>query len=106
MTTRLAAASTLLLLVPAVAVPTTARGDDELRAKADALFADYDSGLQWFRRALAERPAEEPVVDSVHAAIFAFPYDVDAVTQSAADAGSNKNDKVEHVPPTATRVRQ
>jgi len=51
--------------------------------KHDLLFADYDSGLQWFRKALAERPADESVVASVQAAIFAFPYDVDAVTQIA-----------------------
>lgn len=52
-------------------------------SKHDLLFADYDSGLQWFRKALAERPADERVVSSVQAAIFAFPYDVDAVTQIA-----------------------
>jgi AcrR family transcriptional regulator len=52
-------------------------------SKHDLLFADYDSGLQWFRKALAERPAGESVVSSVQAAIFAFPYDVDAVTQIA-----------------------
>ena len=52
-------------------------------SKHDLLFADYDSGLQWFRKALAERPAGESVVASVQAAIFAFPYDVDAVTQIA-----------------------
>lgn len=52
-------------------------------SKHDLLFADYDAGLQWFRRALADRPEGESVVDSVQAAIFAFPYDVDAVTQIA-----------------------
>ncbi len=52
-------------------------------SKHDLLFADYDSGLQWFRRALAERPVDEPVIESVNAAVFAFPYDVDAVTQIA-----------------------
>jgi len=52
-------------------------------SKHDLLFADYDSGLQWFRRALAERPADESVIESVNAAVFAFPYDVDAVTQIA-----------------------
>ena len=52
-------------------------------SKHDLLFADYDSGLQWFRKALAERPPDESVVPSVQAAIFAFPYDVDAVTQIA-----------------------
>lgn len=52
-------------------------------SKHDLLFADYDSGLRWFRRALAERPAGESAVASVQSAIFAFPYDVDAVTQIA-----------------------
>jgi AcrR family transcriptional regulator len=53
-------------------------------SKHDLLFADYDSGLQWFRGALAARPAEEPVVESVRAAVFAFPYDVQPLTQMAA----------------------
>jgi AcrR family transcriptional regulator len=53
-------------------------------SKHDLLFADFDAGLQWFRSALAGRPADESVIESVQAAIFAFPYDVDAVTQIAA----------------------
>lgn len=52
--------------------------------KHDLLFADYDTGLQWFRKALVGRPADEPVIESVRAAIFAFPYDVQAITQMAA----------------------
>lgn len=51
--------------------------------KHDLLFADY-TGLSWFRSALAGRPAEESIIDSVQAAIFAFPYDVEAVTKIAA----------------------
>ncbi|GFG87140.1 TetR/AcrR family transcriptional regulator [Mycolicibacter algericus] len=53
-------------------------------SKHDLLFADYDAGLQWFRSALADRPPGEPMVESVQAAIFAFPYDVEAVTRIAA----------------------
>jgi AcrR family transcriptional regulator len=53
-------------------------------SKHDLLFADYDAGLHWFRGALAARPVDEPLVESVQAAIFAFPYDVDAVTHIAA----------------------
>ena len=53
-------------------------------SKHDLLFADYDTGLQWFRKALAGRPAGEPLLESVRAAIFAFPYDVQALTQMAA----------------------
>ncbi|HEY9303284.1 MAG TPA: TetR/AcrR family transcriptional regulator [Mycobacterium sp.] len=52
-------------------------------SKHDLLFADY-TGLTWFRAALDARPADEPVIDSVQAAIFAFPYDVEAVTKIAA----------------------
>jgi AcrR family transcriptional regulator len=53
-------------------------------SKHDLLFADYDSGLQWFRAALAERPRGESILDSVQSAILAFPYDVDAVPKIAA----------------------
>lgn len=52
-------------------------------SKHDLLFADYDAGLHWFRSALASRPADEPLLESVQAAIFAFPYDVEVVTQIA-----------------------
>ncbi len=54
------------------------------QSKHDLLFADYDAGLHWFRAALDARPAAEPIIDSVQAAIFSFPYDVDAVTKIAA----------------------
>jgi AcrR family transcriptional regulator len=53
-------------------------------SKHDLLFADYDAGLHWFRRALAARPDDEPIIESVRVAIFAFPYDVEAVAQIAA----------------------
>jgi AcrR family transcriptional regulator len=53
-------------------------------SKPDLLFADGDAGLQWFRNALAARPAGEHVIDAVQEAIFAFPYDVNAVSQIAA----------------------
>ena len=52
-------------------------------SKHDLLFANYDAGLHWFRSALASRPSDEPLIESVQAAIFAFPYDVDVVTQIA-----------------------
>ena len=52
-------------------------------SKHDLLFADYDAGLHWFRKALAERPQDESVIESVKSAIFAFPYDVEAVPQIA-----------------------
>lgn len=52
-------------------------------SKHDLLFADY-TGLHWFRAALNDRPVTESIIDSVRAAIFAFPYDVDAVAKIAA----------------------
>src|SRR6201991_3893127 len=52
-------------------------------SKHDLLFADY-TGLNWFRAALNDRPANESIIDSVQSAIFAFPYDVDAVAKIAA----------------------
>ncbi|MCV7229154.1 TetR/AcrR family transcriptional regulator [Mycolicibacterium komossense] len=52
-------------------------------SKHDLLFADYDAGLHWFRTALEARPAGEPLIASVQAAIFAFPYDVSAVAKIA-----------------------
>ena len=52
-------------------------------SKHDVLFADYDAGLTWFRAALAARPPGEPVIASVQAAIFTFPYDVEAISQIA-----------------------
>lgn len=52
--------------------------------KYDLLFADYDHGLVWFRRALAASPVDEPLIESVKGAIFTFPYDVQAISQMAA----------------------
>jgi AcrR family transcriptional regulator len=52
-------------------------------SKHDLLFADYDAGLHWFRSALASRPDDEPITESVRVAVLAFPYDVQAVTQIA-----------------------
>jgi AcrR family transcriptional regulator len=56
------------------------------KSKHDLLFADY-TGLNWFRAALEARPPDEPVIDSVQTAIFAFPYDVEAMTKIAALRG-------------------
>ena len=53
-------------------------------SKHDLLFADYDAGLHWFRSALDARSSDESIVESVQSAIFAFPYDVEAVTKIAA----------------------
>ena len=52
-------------------------------SKHDLLFADY-AGLEWFRAALAARDRQETIVESVHNAIMARPYDDWAVAQTAA----------------------
>ena len=52
-------------------------------SKHDLLFADY-AGLEWFRAALSQRAPEESILDSVHAAMMARPYDDWAVAQTAA----------------------
>jgi len=52
-------------------------------SKHDLLFADYDAGLHWFRSALAARSADEPIIESVQAAIMTAPYDDWAVTKIA-----------------------
>ena len=51
-------------------------------SKHDLLFADY-AGLEWFRAALAARDRDEPIIESVHSAIMARPYDDWAVAQTA-----------------------
>ncbi|MGH3636128.1 TetR/AcrR family transcriptional regulator [Mycobacterium sp.] len=53
-------------------------------SKHDLLFADYDASLQWFQTALDVRSPEESIVESVQAAIYDFPYDVEAVKKIAA----------------------
>ena len=52
-------------------------------SKHDLLFADYDAGLQWFRTALADRAPDESLIDAVHAAVMAAPYDAEAVQKIA-----------------------
>jgi AcrR family transcriptional regulator len=52
-------------------------------SKHDLLFADY-AGLHWFRAALAARSPDEPIIEVVHSAIMARPYDDWAVAQTAA----------------------
>lgn len=53
-------------------------------SKHDLLFADYDASLQWFQKALDVRSPDEPIIESVQAAIYDFPYDVEAVKKIAA----------------------
>ena len=61
-------------------------------SKQDLLFADYDEGLHWFRRALLDRPASESIDEAVSQAIFAFPYDYSAVTDIAAMRAQSLDD--------------
>lgn len=53
-------------------------------SKQDLLFGDLDAGLEWFRSALASRPAGEPIVDAVLASIQSFPFDRAAMLEIAA----------------------
>jgi AcrR family transcriptional regulator len=52
--------------------------------KEAVLFQDYESRLDWFARALEERPLDEPVVESVVAAIGSFPDDTEILRQIGA----------------------
>jgi len=51
--------------------------------KESILFQDYESRLDWLATALAVRPADEPIFDSVLAATRSFPYDLEIVHQAA-----------------------
>ena len=63
--------------------------------KQDLLFADYDAGLHWFRSALAARGDDEPLIEAVQAAIFAFPQDITtAVYASSLYAARGQNTSV------------
>ena len=52
--------------------------------KEAVLFQDYESRLEWFRAALAVRPVEESVLDSVAVAVGSFPDDREILHQIAA----------------------
>ena len=52
-------------------------------SKHDLLFVDYDAGLEWFRKALADRAPDESLIDAVHSAVMAAPYDAEAVPKIA-----------------------
>ena len=68
-------------------------------SKQDLLFGDYDASLQWFRAALAQRPADESIVDAVRAAIHSFPFDPGNVYDIAAlrDRELDRADIVRHI---------
>lgn len=51
--------------------------------KDEVLFADYEARLDWFRRALSVRPRNEPLVESVLAAVDSFPDDPALVNEVA-----------------------
>lgn len=50
-------------------------------SKEAILFADFDERLAWFEPALAARPLDEPIVESVMAAIRTFPGDPEQLRQ-------------------------
>lgn len=51
--------------------------------KDEVLFADYEARLDWFRRALSVRPRNEPLIESVLAAVDSFPDDPALVNEVA-----------------------
>jgi AcrR family transcriptional regulator len=51
--------------------------------KEAVLFQDYERRLEWLSSALAMRPAEESVFDSVLIAVANFPHDIEIVRQAA-----------------------
>jgi AcrR family transcriptional regulator len=51
--------------------------------KESILFQDYESRLDWLSTALAMRPVDEPIYNSVLAATRSFPYDLEIVHQAA-----------------------
>jgi AcrR family transcriptional regulator len=53
-------------------------------SKEAVLFKDYESRLEWFQAALAVRPVDEPILDSVFIAIGSFPDDREILHQLAA----------------------
>jgi AcrR family transcriptional regulator len=53
-------------------------------SKEAVLFQDYESRLEWFRAALAVRPVDESVLDSVVVAVGSFPDDREILHQIAA----------------------
>jgi AcrR family transcriptional regulator len=52
-------------------------------SKEAVLFQDHASRLEWFRAALAVRPASEPLLDSVMVAVRSFPDDREVLHQVA-----------------------
>lgn len=51
--------------------------------KEAVLFGDFASRLDWFRNALALRPADEPLLESVRVAVESYPDDREVVRQVA-----------------------
>ncbi len=53
-------------------------------SKRELLFGDYDASLQWFSVALEARPLDEPITQSVLAAIQSFPFEPESMYEIAA----------------------
>ncbi len=70
--------------------------------KYEVLLVDYEARLDWFRRALAVRPADERLIDSVRAAVDSFPDDpgvVEEIARLRSDVSS-----LERIEPHVRRV--
>lgn len=51
--------------------------------KEAVLFGDYEQRLDWLGAALARRPLDEPLIDSVVIAVRSYPDDIEVVRQAA-----------------------
>jgi AcrR family transcriptional regulator len=63
-------------------------------SKRELLFGDYDASLEWFRAALEARPADEPLLDAVLAAIQSFPFEGESMFEIA-DLRERELDRVQ-----------
>jgi AcrR family transcriptional regulator len=58
-------------------------------SKEACLYQDYEHRLDWFRNALLYRPADEPLIETIVAAVESFPDDEEIVRQVAELRGSS-----------------
>ncbi len=70
--------------------------------KYEVLLVDYEARLDWFRRALSVRPADEALIDSVRVAVDSFPDDP-AVVEEIARLRSQVT-SIERIEPHVRRV--
>lgn len=58
-------------------------------SKEACLYQDYEHRLDWFRATLLQRPPDEPVIETIIAAVESFPDDEEIVRQVAELRGSS-----------------